>query len=426
LLAVPKLAKDPYLPVRVKLFGINLGALLSVWVILLIVVYSLMSQQLFAVLDDELRYSAVRIIHNYNNKQKAGPVPIGLGDLQITFSLWTIQHHGDVWAAAFVDGNPFVNVRQMYQLARSEPDGLYRTIEMQGGSYRAFFAVVRTEHGTFLIRVLRASGPTTATLGRLLFTLGVAGLAALALAIVLGLWLTSRSLAPMIGSWKRQQQFVADASHELRTPLSIIKTNLDVLFRHPDHTIESELHYLANAYAEVTRTSSLIDSLLTLARIDSRELMLIKQPLDLNTLVREVVETVELLALEQQKEVQVSLPSAPSQVLGDEGRLRQLLLILIDNALHYSGPGASIRLEVKPDTTTTTLAISDTGFGIEPKLLPRIFDRFVRGDSARHRHDQGGGLGLSIAKWIVEAHNGTILVNSTLGKGTTFTITLPA
>lgn len=418
--------RDPYRSVRLTLFGINIGALLAVWATLLIVVYSLMDHELYQVLDNQLRFTATRIIRNYDRNRSSIPLgPVILADQQESFSLWFIALEHTDWTAAFIDGNPFVDVRQMYRRALVNPTGQYETISMEGLPYRAFYDLVHTHKGTYLIRVVQPEGPTNATLGRLLRTLTIAGLTALLLTILIALWLSERSLAPMIASWRRQQQFVADASHELRTPLTIIKTNLDVLLRNTDHTIESELHFLANAYAEVTRTNALIEDLLTLARADSQEVLIERHPVDIGALTQEVAETVAPMAEAQEKAIDVSVPTTPCLTLGDVNRLRQLLLILIDNALRYSNAGASIRLSVKCDTLYTTLTVADTGIGIDAQLLPRIFDRFVRGDATRSRHEQGGGLGLSIAKWIVEAHRGAISVQSTLGKGTTFIITLP-
>ncbi|MCY0876667.1 MAG: HAMP domain-containing sensor histidine kinase [Firmicutes bacterium] len=418
--------RDPYQSVRFTLFGINIGALLAVWATLLIVVYSLMYHELYEVLDNQLQLTATRIIRNYDRHHAGVPLgPVILADQQESFSLWFIAHEHSDWTAAYMDGNPFVNVRLMYRRALGNPTGSYETISTNGAPYRAFYALVDTPRGTYLIRVIQPEGPTNATLSRLLRTLTVAGFAALFLTIAIGLWLSERSLSPMIASWRRQQQFVADASHELRTPLTIIKTNLDVLLRHPEHTIETELNFLANAYSEVNRTSSLIEDLLTLARADSKEALIEEHPVDVGALATEVADTVLPMAEQQEKTISVSVPASSCQTLGDVNRLRQLLLILIDNALRYSNAGGSIHLTVKCDTLYTTIAVSDTGIGIAPKLLPRIFDRFVRGDETRMRHEQGSGLGLSIAKWIVEAHRGTITAQSTVGKGTTFTITLP-
>ncbi len=419
--------KNPYRHVRLKLFAINIGALLSIWALLLAIVYSLMAHELYQVLDDQLRLAAIRLIHNYDSGNITNSDPYSLGAQDTNYSLWRITPQGTGWMAAFVDGNPFVNIRSLYgrATAASQEGGGYYTIRTEGIQYRAFYAIVHTEKGEYLIRITQPTGPTDTTLGSLLWTLGIAGLAALALTIAIGLWLANRSIDPMILSWQRQQQFVADASHELRTPLSIIRTNLEILLRSPSHTIESEMKYLGNAYGEVLRTSSLIEDLLTLARADSKEQLIEKQPVELVRVVEEVVDTVQPLAEQQNKELIAVIPQNPCSTLGDVARLRQLVLILIDNALRYSNAGDQISVTVECDTQHTTLRVVDTGIGIEPTMLPKIFDRFVRGDQVRSRRQQGSGLGLSIAKWIVDAHGGTISVSSSLGVGTTVTIVLP-
>lgn len=418
--------KDPYASIRWKLLAINMGALFVLWITLLSLVYSLMTHELYQVLDSELRGAAGGIIRGYAERPHA---PLGnsvaLNQLDIRFSLWHMQYANGQWTSAFIDGNPFINVSPIYTAAQQNPDGLFETVSIRSVRYRSFTAMVHTERGLYLIRALKPIASINATLNNLLWILGVAGLAALILTIAMGLWLTGKSLAPMIASWKRQQQFVGDASHELRTPLAIIKANLEVLLRSPDHKIESEMTYLANAYEEVGRTTTLIQNLLTLARADSQEQLIERVPVDMNHLIRAMADTVQPLATAEDKEIVATVPEFPCQVLGDVARLRQLLLILVDNAMRYSKSGAKITLKLECDTLHTRITVADTGIGIDARLLPRVFDRFVRADTTRHRQGQGTGLGLAIAKWIVQAHNGTIEIASKLDQGTTVTITLP-
>ena len=416
--------RDPFLYVRLKLFGINIGALLTIWVILLSLVYSLMTNELYNVLDNQLQGAAARIIHAYIRNQAKPANGQNITISGIGYSLWSLVNEAGTKTSFFIDGDPFVDVWHIYSLAVAHPNGYYVTVHDLGVPYRSFYALVHAQRGNYLIRVTTPTGPTDTTLGNLLWTLTEVGLAALALTIAVGMWLASRSLAPTIASWRRQQQFVADASHELRTPLAIIKTNLEVLLQHPDHTIESEIRYLGNAYEELVRTGSLIEDLLTLARADSHEPLIDKRSVNLTKLVVETVEAINPMALAQDKSVTALTPHFPCMTLGDMARLRQLLLVLIDNALRYSDAGASITVSLECDTLHSKIVVADTGFGIAPALLPKIFDRFVRGDANRQRNNQGSGLGLSIAKWIVDAHGGSIQVESALGKGTTVTITL--
>ncbi len=420
-------SQNPYRELRLRLFAINLGALASILAILLIIVYALMAQELYSELDRQLRTSALHIIHSYiRDTKKSSSDVISVNDQEVDFSLWHIIPTGKHSTAAFVDGNPFINIRQLYkQTSATSNRGYFAPTQIGGVTYRTFTAIVNTASGHYLIYTMKPTSTTDTTLDSLLWTLAVSGIAILAVILAVAIWLATKSIKPMVLSWQRQQQFVADASHELRTPLTIIKTNLDVLLRNPDHTIEAEMQYLANAYEEVTRTTSLIADLLTLARADSKEQLIEHVPVDVSTLISEVVDIIEPVAVMEEKQISCVLPVTPCYTLGDKARLRQLLLILIDNAMRYSGAGAKIQVGVENDTLHTTITVSDTGIGIDAKLLPHVFDRFVRGDRARHRQKQGSGLGLAIAKWIVDAHNGDILISSEVGKGTKVSIILP-
>ncbi len=416
--------RDPFLFVRLKLLSINIGALLTIWIILLSLVYSMMANELYNVLDSHLQGAATRIIHAYIRNQTKPASGQSLAISGIGYSLWSLVDEAGTKTSFFIDGNPFVDVWHIYSLTVGHPNGYFVTVREMGVPYRSFDALVHAQRGSYLIRVTTPTGPTDTTLANLFWTLVEVGLAALALTVGVGIWLASRSLGPTIASWRRQQQFVADASHELRTPLAIIKTNLEVLLQNPDHTIESEIRYLGNAYEELVRTGSLIEDLLTLARADSHEPLIDKRSVNLSKLVTETVEAVKPMAQAQNKSLEALTPHFPCMTLGDMARLRQLLLILTDNALRYSDAGASITVSLECDTLHSKIMVADTGFGIAPALLPKIFDRFVRGDVNRRRDDQGSGLGLSIAKWIVDAHGGSIQAQSALGKGTTITITL--
>jgi signal transduction histidine kinase len=416
--------KDAFSAIRIKLFMIIIGTLLTIWIILLSLVYSLMATQLYEVLDNSLLDFATHTIHLHMNGSTTSVRDNS--NSKYNFSLWQKIPGNAVQYSIFIDGNPFVSPASINKVAQNQPDGVFRTIHIEGIPYRSFFAIIHSKHGDYLIRVTTQTAATDTTLSNLLWTLGLVGFVALAITIVIGVWLSSRILSPSINSWKRQQQFVADASHELRTPLTIIKTNLEVLLHHPEHTIDSELHWLGNAYSEVLRTTTLIEDLLTLARADSMEVLIEHKEIDLSALVHEVADTVSPLAEDQGKNLQLATPEFPCKTIGDTKRLRQLLLILLDNALKYTNTGDTISITVGCDTNFAQIAVQDTGVGIPPDQLPKIFDRFMRGDSSRHRDNQGSGLGLSIAKWIVDAHHGFIFANSTVQKGSVFTVRLPS
>ncbi|MBL0388431.1 sensor histidine kinase [Tumebacillus sp. ITR2] len=246
-----------------------------------------------------------------------------------------------------------------------------------------------------------------------------------ALTVGAGFFLAGRALVPIRQAWERQQQFVADASHELRTPLAVVQSHSELMLRHPDDTIEDQSRNVAVVLKETKRMTKLVSDLLTLARTDSNQALVEGRTFSLDEVVRDVAEDYTLMAELQEIELKTNIESS-LDFTGDENRMRQLLVILLDNALKYTPEGGRIDLTCRNAAMgNIELKISDTGIGIAPADLPRIFDRFYRGDKARTRAEGGSGLGLSIAQWIVEAHHGKIRAESVLHQGTTLTVTLP-
>ncbi len=218
--------------------------------------------------------------------------------------------------------------------------------------------------------------------------------------------------------FRSQQRFLADVSHELRTPLTSVRGNLDLMSRFGQYDEES----MAVIQDEMERMSRLLGDLLLLARADTGGLPLRQEPVELDNILFEVYRQVSRI----ESSVKVELTAVDQViVLGDEDRLKQLILNLVDNGIKYSSPGGMVSLSLAKDSNWAHLTISDTGIGIPPEDLPHIFDRFYRVDKARGRAQGGSGLGLAIVKWIVQVHGGRIKVDSTVGEGTTFRITLP-
>ncbi len=214
-----------------------------------------------------------------------------------------------------------------------------------------------------------------------------------------------------------QKRFVADASHELRTPLTIIRGNIDYLER--AGTLDPEA--LSDMKAEAARMSELLEELLAMARADAGQKPEL-EPLSLGLLVRDVCHKAE--ALPHQVEFRLELPPALDRVmvLGHEAWLRRALLILLDNAFKYTTSG-SVTVRAGRQGDGVVLQVIDTGPGIAPEDLPRVFDRFFRADPARSRG--GSGLGLAIASWVAGLHGGRLTAESTVGEGSTFSLWLP-
>jgi len=216
-----------------------------------------------------------------------------------------------------------------------------------------------------------------------------------------------------------QSRFLADVSHELRTPLTAIRGNVDLIRR-----IGADSESLDAVQSEVDRMIRLVGDLLLLSRAETGTLPLAKAPVEIDTLLLEVLQQAIVLA---QGKVQLSIGHLEQTVvIGDRDRLKQLLLNLVVNALQYTQPGGRVLLSLRVVEDCVHITISDNGPGIPPKELPHIFDRFYRVEKSRSRSALGGsGLGLSIAQWIAQSHDGRIEVASEPGKGTTFSVWLP-
>lgn len=221
-------------------------------------------------------------------------------------------------------------------------------------------------------------------------------------------------------SFAMQRRFVADASHDLRTPLATLQGRSEVLLLSPDLDAESRAG-LAMIRDEAARMGRLVANLLVLARGDEgRDID--RRPVELDVLLLEVAQQAQT----QAHGVAVALGHEDqAQVLGHAELLKQALLNLVDNALAYTPPGGRVELSLTVADGQVSVEVRDTGPGIAPDDLAHIFERFYRADHARSRHSGGAGLGLSIVRWIAEAHGGRVAVESTAGAGSTFTIVLP-
>jgi heavy metal sensor kinase len=224
-------------------------------------------------------------------------------------------------------------------------------------------------------------------------------------------------------AFRRQRQFTADSSHELRTPLTAIKGQVEIALSRPREPAAYR-EVLQAVNEEVDRLIRLVGSLLTLARADSGQIPIASEAVELPELVRAAAEQVQATA--EKRDVHLAVvPGASLTLQGDEDLLLQLLLNLLDNAIKYTPPGGRVTAGWSTNDTQVELRVHDTGVGIAPEHLPHIFDRFYRVDKARSRAEGGAGLGLSICRWIAEAHGGSISVESAPGQGSTFTVRLP-
>ncbi len=327
-----------------------------------------------------------------------------------------------------------INVSQvpvMIQTAHSRYDVLQMTIVNHGVLER--------------IQVLDDVSPEYQLLAQLAGLFFLAGILGIGCTIAGAYFLGSWTLRPIMAARVREQELIADVSHELRTPLSVLQANFEMLLRHTDDdaSLHKALRWLTPIYAETKRMRRLVEELLDMAHLDAQAGTLSLQPVDLTELCREIAALYEPVL----EDTDVRFIAAIEQditVLGDPSRLRQLLLILLDNARKYTDRG-TLSLGLERRGQHYDLTVADTGRGMEPSLLARVTERFVRGETARTRSseedavqvesaDPGNGapaverpstgLGLAIAKRIVDGMHGKLLITSTVGQGTQVTVRL--
>ena len=257
---------------------------------------------------------------------------------------------------------------------------------------------------------------------RLISQFSAAAAIALALVAVGGFFLARKSSAPVEVIVEQMRTFMADASHELRTPVTVLRTEAEVALARPGGDADSR-RALEVIASEAVRLGGVVEDLLILAGGDGRELTVEHAPLFLDDVVSDAVSAFSTLARQRGVALTVArFEEAP--VRGSVMLLRRLVAALIDNAIKYTEDGGRVSISVRGEAAWTVLEVTDTGIGIDEHALPRVFDRFFRTDHAR-ASAHGTGLGLPIARWIAEAHDGRLTITSRVGEGTTMTLRLP-
>lgn len=255
-----------------------------------------------------------------------------------------------------------------------------------------------------------------------LVTLAGAGLGVV-IAVPAGLFLARRAMRPIDAAFQRQRTFVADASHELRTPLTLIRANVELAQRLPE-TPASTSSELENILEEIDRMTRLVNALLLLTRVGETQAIRPHVNVDLQMLVQKAAASLR----ENARTFGISLAvhvAEPLYVRGDPDRLLEATQAVLTNALTYTPAGGSVNVSAERHGHTAVVRVTDTGIGIAPADQSHVFDRFYRADAARTRATGGAGLGLTIAKAIIESHGGSIELRSTVGKGTEVRLILP-
>jgi heavy metal sensor kinase len=469
------------LSLRVKLTLYYLAILTAVLVFFGFAIYDYLSRSLESIIDKSLAYQAAAIerqltagtLGDFQTEVHPGAPDTELPIDELAISPAVIQLI-DAQGRVVDEPSPSpvhdlpIDLAQLNQIRHGETH--FETITLKSGEQ--FRLVTRcakdpVDGDTYFIRLGQSLAPLQKARRHLLLLLGIAIPVALLLGSYGGLLLANQALSPvdritraaeqigagdlservplpdkmdeigrlaatfnhMIGrlqaAFERQRQFTSDASHELRTPLAVMRGDIEITLRRK-RTPEEYERTLTSNLEEIIRLSRLVEDLLTLARADAGQAALRCEPIELDKLCQQMAEYIMPLVQMHEQTLDYEPPAAPVRVKADAQRLKQLLLNLLDNAIKYTGHGGRITLGLKVEGREAVLTVADTGRGIPPEDLPHLFERFFR--HTRSTSDKvvtGFGLGLSIVKWIVDAHGGKIEATSKVGEGTTFTVRLP-
>lgn len=417
-------------------YVVAMGAVVG---ILIIAIYQFVTYSLYQRIDQGLMTLATAAAHNLpeilaNRAEIQNRMPRildGDGDLDIPWQDLRQGHQSIQWFDAkrqllgqsgtnFPSHPPGIRFQTWYQ------DGFRTlTIPVYGPD------TDKPKRAQGYVRVSESIVEEEEELNRLLAAMTWGGLIAVILIGGSGWWLTRRSLQPIEQSFRQLKQFTADASHELRSPLTAIRTAVDVMQSHPERIHPADVKKLELIGGATHQMSDLLEGLLLLARTDASIDGAFAAKTGIVIPLEELLEDLVTCFHPQAATKGIALTIAefpPVQVKGDATQLRRLFVNLLENALHYTPSGGTVRVSIAPIETShdsVVIQIEDTGIGIAPEHLAHVFDRFWRTDQARNRREGGSGLGLAIAQAIAQAHGGMITVTSRLGAGSRFQVELP-
>lgn len=283
------------------------------------------------------------------------------------------------------------------------------------------FRELNVNIGRYNMQIIRNIDSEISSFRQLIFVFAIGILIAISITYFVAIYLTKKALIPIETAWINQEKFIQDASHELRTPISIVSSKLESMLKSPDNTVSDEVETIADAMKETRRVKKMISDLLSLTKEDSISKLNVVN-INIEDLLYEICRDYSDIAQIQNKEFSLNCNLENKTIVTDENKLRQLILIFIDNAFKYTKKSDTITINVVEVDNYISLRISDTGIGIKKEEVPFIFDRFFRSEDIRNKDIDGSGIGLSIAKMLILNLNGEVKVKSELGIGTEFQI----
>ncbi|MBC8631891.1 HAMP domain-containing histidine kinase [[Eubacterium] tenue] len=337
-------------------------------------------------------------------------------------------------APKLLDPKNIVYIYKDNQVKYFTPNGYFKDFIPYNNSKDLGFSSYKEDGYTFrelkfnvagyTIQIIRNIDSEMVLLNRLLAVFFVGVIFAIIITYFIALYLTKKALVPIERTWNNQVKFIQDASHELRTPITIIYSKLESILKHPQNSISDEVETIADAMKENRRLKKMVNDLLHLTKEESIINLQIEE-FDINDLIKDISNDYIEIADMYDKEFSYDFYESNSIIITDKAKLRQLILIFIDNAFKYTNEGDYINISVSDRDNNFIISIKDSGIGIKDDEVNLIFDRFFRSENVRDKDIDGSGIGLSIAKMIVNSLKGNIKVYSKINKGTTFDIALP-
>jgi signal transduction histidine kinase len=369
-----------------------------------------------SVLSGKDRYSVVKATTDY--------------DVAVIVLLPDGSTYGDLDETSFSLGLPYTYLAHS---AGQEGRTIKETVPGPGGAVRVMSIPVR-QFGSVVavVQAAQSREAVTETVERLIFVLVLSGFGALVLATAGGFFMARRAMRPVQEAFGRQRTFIADASHELKTPLTLIRADAEVLSRGIDdpNKVSENRELVDDLLGEADSMSTILSDLLLLTRLEAQKVSISRERFDLALVISETSERFAARASAEGKNLEVH-HSGKLPARGDALRTGQSLAAVLDNALRFTPPGGTITVEGRITDKQVEATVTDTGPGITPESLDRIFERFYRADThsaARSRGPSGGGtgLGLAIARDLIRAQGGELSAENVEGGGARFTLSLPA
>lgn len=400
---------------RKKLTTINTLVVGIIFILFTIFIYQYFYNLTYKSIDDELYIQSKKFTHDINRgslgfNRELPP------DTVLRGTMIYISKNGEL-LKSFPEN--MSNYIRPFNLSEDLKDGIV-TYKYNGHSFRQ----IKINYNLYTIEIIKIVDTEEMLLNQLKFVLIISIILASITVYFISKFLTKKSLKPIEESWKNQELFVQDASHELRTPLTIIFSKIESIIKRPKNSVEEEMNNLVIVMKEVRRLSKLVSDLLKLTKEDAI-ITVNKSKTNIIDVIGDILIQYEDICQLQSKNLKFNYDLKDQSIYTDKEKLKQILIILIDNAIKYTKEDDYIIVRLFEEGSNIKIEVEDSGIGIKEEELPLIFNRFYRASSHRESNKDGSGIGLSIAKILIGNLNGKIAVSSKYKKGSIFSIYIP-